>query len=79
LEACGAFKAQTPSVEFGGERYIKKKEASPSADESYVQFGLEGESLAGWTKLVTFHSLPHTDREPVAAASAMGKFIKKHA
>ena len=68
--------AQEPSVEFDGARYVRKKEATPSAAETYVQFGLENEPLTGWTKLVTFHLLPEAEPEPTRAAATMLKFIK---
>jgi len=71
--------AQTPAVEFGSQRYIKKKEMALRADEISVEFGLEKEPLAAWTRLLTFHWLPNADIKPASAAGTMGKFIEGHA
>jgi hypothetical protein len=68
--------AQAQSVTFGGERYSQKYRQNVNAAHSYVELVRDGESLKGWTKLVTLHAFPQAD-DSKAAVEALVQFARQ--
>lgn len=68
--------AETASVTFDGERFVKKHEVSGNPAAVMVEFGLEGESLPGWNKLVSLHSFPRGGNDAPRAAANLMKLVK---
>jgi hypothetical protein len=68
--------AEAQSVTFGGERYSQKYRQFVNASHSYVELGRDGESLKGWTKLITLHVFPQT-ADPKAAVGALARTVRQ--
>jgi hypothetical protein len=68
--------AEAQSVSFGGERYSPRHQQTVNASHSYVELGRDGESLKGWTKLVTLHAFPQTN-DPKAAVGALARTVRQ--
>ena len=69
--------AQTPAFTFGGETYIQKFEVKGRAPNAQVEFGLPGEPLEGWTKLVTLHSFSQNGNDAYRAAAGLATLIRE--
>ena len=76
LFLAAASAAQAQSVSFGGERFSQKYRQNVNASHSYVELGRDGESLKGWTKLVTLHAFPQAD-DPKAAVGALARTVRQ--
>ena len=68
--------AEAQSVTFGGERYSPLHQQTVNASHSYVELGRDGESLKGWTKLVTLHAFPQAN-DAAAAAGALARTVRQ--
>jgi hypothetical protein len=68
--------AQAQSVTFGGERYSQKYRQNVNAAHSYVELVRDGDSLQGWTTLVTLHAFPRM-QDPTGAAAALVKTVRQ--
>ena len=68
--------AEAQSVSFGGERYSPRHQQTVNASHSYVELGRDGESLKGWTKLVTLHAFPQASNA-AAAAGALARTVRQ--
>jgi hypothetical protein len=68
--------AEAQSVSFGGERYSPRHQQTVNASHSYLELGRDGESLKGWTKLVTLHAFPQA-RDAAAAAGALARTVRQ--
>jgi hypothetical protein len=68
--------AEAQSVSFGGERYSPRHQQTVNASHSYVELGRDGESLKGWTRLVTLHAFPQA-RDVAAAAGALARTVRQ--
>ena len=55
VACCVAMQAQVPSVDFLGERFVKKFADAKNVADQFTEFGLEREPLKDWSKLVVFH------------------------
>lgn len=69
--------ADAPSFQFGGERFVKKFEATGGAPNAQVEFGLENETLKDWTRLVTIHSFPQGGNDAMRAAANLANLIRQ--
>ena len=68
LAASGALAyADAPTVEFVGERFVKKFDSAKNRADKFTEFGLEIESIDRWTKLFVFHSYPQGGNDPMRA------------
>ncbi len=77
-----ALAADTPSVEFDGQRYslgYEDQAALPDGQpgEGLAEFTLPGESVEDWSNLFAFHSYPEMGNDPAAAAEMVGKVVKE--
>ena len=78
-----AIAADTPSVEFGGERYTLNYEDEATLPNGrpgngLAEFTLSGETVDDWSKLFAFHSYPEMIADPVVAVEALGKAVKEN-
>jgi hypothetical protein len=69
-------RAQGHAITFDGQAYVKKYEAEQAHDR-FTEFGLDGETLDTWTKLVTFHSFPQSGNDAKLEAGNLIKFIRQ--
>jgi hypothetical protein len=69
--------AGVPAFDFGGERFVKKFEAKVPAPNQQIEFGLESETLQGWTRLVTLHSFPQGGNDAGAAANRLANLVRE--
>jgi len=77
-----ALAADTPAVEFDGQRYSLGYEDQATLQdgqpgEGLAEFTLPGESVEDWSKLFAFHAYPQMGNDPVAAVEAVGKAVKE--
>ncbi len=73
-----ALAADTPAVEFNGQRYAvgfetRRRCRTGSRARGSRSFTLPGESVDDWSKLFAFHSYPEMPPDPVTAAETVGK------
>jgi hypothetical protein len=73
--------ADTPAVEFAGERYTLNFEDQAVLPDGQpgngiAEFTLPGETVENWSKLFAFHAYPEMGDDPVAAVEAVGKAVK---
>jgi hypothetical protein len=84
LVACVSLaRADTPSVEFGGERFTlnfedQATEADGQPGEGLAEFTLAGETVDDWSKLFAYHAYPGVPADPVAAVEMLGKVVKEN-
>ena len=71
-----AVHAQMPSVEFLGERFVKKFADAKNAGDQFAEFGLERETLKDWSKLVTFHHYPQAENDPKRVTANVAKLVR---
>ena len=69
--------ADTPSFTFGGEKYIQKFEVKGRAPNAQIEFGLAGEPLKEWTKLVTLHSFTKNGNDATRAAATLANLVRE--
>ena len=69
--------ADTPAFTFGGERYVQKFEVKGRAPDAQIEFGLVGESLEGWTKLLTLHSFTKNGNDAARAVTVLANLIRE--
>jgi hypothetical protein len=69
--------AGVPAFDFGGEHFVKKFEAKVRAPNQQIEFGLENETLEGWTRLVTLHSFPQGGNDAGAAATRLANLVQE--
>jgi hypothetical protein len=81
LAATTRVSADTPSVEFDGQRYrldyqneAKLPDGQPG--NGLAEFTLEGESGNDWSKLFAFHVYPEAGDDPTLAAATLGKVVQ---
>ena len=75
-------RAETPSIEFAGERYTlnfedQAQQEDGSAGDALAEFTLPGETVNDWSKLFAFHAYPEMGDDPVAAVKMVGKAVKE--
>jgi hypothetical protein len=70
---CAVAQAEISSVEFLGERFVKKFADAKNVADQFTEFGLEREPLTDWSKLVVFHYHPQSGRDPKRAAANLAK------
>jgi hypothetical protein len=70
-------RAETAAFTFGGERFVKKFEVRGLAPNQQVEFGLENETLEGWTSLVTLHSFVRSGNVPANAAANLANVLRQ--
>src|SRR5262249_51045888 len=75
--------ADTPPVEFDGERYTLNFEdqatlANGDSGNGIAEFTLPGETVEDWSKLFAFHAYPQMGDDPAAAVEAVGKAVKEN-
>jgi uncharacterized protein len=66
---------EQPTVEFGGERFVKKFEDAKNPADRFAEFGLESEGLDHWTKLFVFHSHPQSGNDPKRGTGNLAKVV----
>jgi len=69
--------ADTPAFKFGGEAFIKKFEVKGRAPNAQIEFGLAGESLEGWTKLLTLHAYATSGNDANRAAANLANLVRQ--
>ncbi|MEO8420924.1 MAG: hypothetical protein ABI457_06995 [Hyphomicrobium sp.] len=75
-------RAETPAVEFGGERFTlnfedQATQEDGSRGDGLAEFTLPGETVEDWSKLFAFHAYPEMGDDPVAAVKLVGKVVKE--
>jgi hypothetical protein len=75
-------RAETPTVEFGGERFTLNFEDQATLEdgsrgEGLAEFTLPGETVEDWSKLFAYHAYPEMGDDPVAAVKMVGKVVKE--
>jgi hypothetical protein len=68
--------AEPATFDFGGERFVKKFDAS-KAPNAQVEFGLSVESIEAWTRLVTVHAFPNGGNDAMRAAADLANLIRQ--
>jgi hypothetical protein len=68
--------AEPATFDFGGERFVKKFDAS-KAPNAQVEFGLPAESIEAWTRLVTVHAFPNGGNDAMRAAANLANLIRQ--
>jgi hypothetical protein len=70
--------AQSATITFDGEAYIKKFVGMPPGRDKLVEYVRRDESFEKWTRLIGFRyqQLPVIDNDPVKVAQAMARTIK---
>jgi len=76
LVALSCAHAQPASFDFGGERFVKKFDASKPPN-SQIEFGLPDEPIEAWTRLVTVHAFPNGGNDAARAAANLANLIKQ--
>jgi hypothetical protein len=82
LAAAGLARADTPSIEFDGQRYRldyqdEAKQANGQRGNGLAEFTLQGENVDDWTKLFAFHVFPEAGNDPTLAAATLGKVVQQ--
>ena len=68
--------AERAAFDFGGERFVKKFDAS-KAPNAQVEFGLADERIEAWTRLVTVHAFPNGGNDAMRAAANLANLIRQ--
>ncbi len=69
--------AETPAVDFLGQRFEKKFEGGePNNASKFVEFGLPPEPIKQWTRLVAYRHYPRLNIDTRTAAINHGKLVK---
>jgi hypothetical protein len=81
IAAAALARADTPSVEFDGQRYRldypqESKRPNDRSGNGLAEFTLEGENVEDWTKLFAFHVYPGAGDDPTLAAATLGKVVQ---
>lgn len=69
--------ADTPAFKFGGEAFIKKFEVKGRAPNAQIEFGLAGETLEGWTKLLTLHAFATSGNDANRAVANLASLVRQ--
>jgi hypothetical protein len=69
--------AETPAFDFGGEHFVKKFDVPGLAPNAQIEFGLENETLEGWTKLVTIHAFTRNGNNASRMASGLANLVRE--
>jgi hypothetical protein len=82
LASVSLARADTPAVEFGGDRFTLAFEDQATlpdgeAGDGIAEFTLPGESVDNWSKLFAFHAYPEMGDDPLAAVETVGKVVKE--
>lgn len=76
LAAAAPAAAQTPAVEFLGQKFEKKFEGGDPKDGSkFTEFGLPPEPIKEWTRLVTYRHYPKREADAVKSAHALARNV----
>jgi hypothetical protein len=83
LASVSLARADTPAVEFDGERYTlnfedQATEADGQPGDGLAEFTLAGETVDNWSKLFAYHAYPGMGDDPVAAVQMLGKIVKEN-
>ena len=75
-------RAETPSIEFAGDRFTlnfedRAQQEDGSPGDGLAEFTLAGETVNDWSKLFAFHAYPEMGDDPVAAVKMVGKVVKE--
>jgi hypothetical protein len=75
-------RADTPSVEFDGQRYtlnFEEQGTQPDGEpgDAIAEFTLAGETVQNWSKLFAYYAYPGMGDDPVAAVQALGNAVKE--
>jgi hypothetical protein len=75
-------RADTPTVEFGGERFTLNFEDQATLEDGsrgdgLAEFTLLGETVEDWSKLFAYHAYPEMGDDPLAAVTMVGKVVKE--
>ncbi len=74
----GNLAAQTPAVEFLGQKFEKKFEGgNPQNASRFVEFGLPPEPIKQWTKMVSYRHFPKSEPDTKKAATVLGQLVKQ--
>jgi hypothetical protein len=73
--------ADTPSVDFDGQRYRledqpESRRPNGGSGSGPAEFTLEGETVDNWTKLFAFHVYPWAGNDPSLAAATLGQVVQ---
>ena len=76
-------RADTPSVEFDGQRYtlnFEEQGTQPDGQsgDAIAEFTLAGETVENWSKLFAYHAYPSMGDDPVAAVQVVGNAVKEN-
>jgi len=76
-------RAETPAVEFDGQRYHleyqnQAKHPNGQPGDRLAEFTLQGETVNDWTKLFAFYLFPSSGDDPAAMAEAVGRATKEN-
>src|SRR5579884_3909200 len=70
--------AQTPTFTFGGDSYVKKFEVQGRAPNAQIEFGLAGEPIENWTRLLTLHAFAQSGNDAGRAAANLAKAVREN-
>jgi hypothetical protein len=81
VACCSLARADTPSVEFDGQRYTLSfqdmaTQPDGSPGDAIAEFTLAGETVEDWSKLFAYYAYPAMGDDPVAAVQAVGDAVK---
>jgi hypothetical protein len=73
-------RADTPTVEFGGEHFTlnfedQATQEDGSRGDGLAEFTLPGETVEDWSKLFAYHAYPEMGDDPMAAVQMVGKVV----
>jgi hypothetical protein len=69
--------AGVATFKFGGEDFVQKFEVKGRSPNAQIEFGLAGETLQGWTKLVTLHAFTTNGNDAMRAAATLANLIRE--
>jgi len=69
--------AEPASFAFGGETFVKKFEVKGRSPNAQVEFGLAGEPIESWTKLVTLHAFTQNGNDAQRAAATLANLVRE--
>jgi hypothetical protein len=69
--------AEQATFRFGGDTYVKKFEVQGRAPNAQVEFGLAGEPIESWTRLVTLHAFSQSGNDAGRAAATLANLIRE--
>jgi hypothetical protein len=83
LAATTIARAQVPTVEFDGERYLldyqdQAKLSDGQQGDGLAEFTLRGETVNDWTKLFAYYLFPESGDDPTLMAEEVGKATKEN-